>query len=452
MKKWLSEFKRLILAAEEEEESPSAIHLAAGEPASVQCGRTGTFVGIGGVKVTLGKSDLAKIVSRFDPAEEHLAKIGHKKIDTDTPHYGNITAVAYDEAKDRLSATVVPTQALIEKNQKEGFRRVSMELYRDEEGYDFADLAFLGAAKPAIDGLDPVALAAAESTEDRKVFVFSETAVPDETAAELYEFSISAKQRDAIDAADFAGPARSFPIDTQAHLDAAATLIGKAADPAAVKAKAIAIAKRKGFTLPKSWQAASGEKVLDKGSTLHLENGEKQMADDKATARLARLEKTTKEGAADRVAVFLAANVKRIPHPLRKAGLEQFLAGVLTADLIADEPVRIKFATPDAKGKYGDVEETASEGFLRMLAALPEQTTAAQERDTATKELAHDPPDDDGTGEGKLPENVREFERKGIKFARSTQHGKILLALSEMRKTNPKATYSEAFDKVATER
>jgi len=66
--------------------------------------------------------------------------------------------------------------------------------------------------------------------------------------------SLSQKERDAIDDSDFAGPDQSFPIDTQAHLDAAAHLIGHAADPAEVKAKAIRIAKRKGFTLPQTWQ------------------------------------------------------------------------------------------------------------------------------------------------------------------------------------------------------
>ncbi len=70
--------------------------------------------------------------------------------------------------------------------------------------------------------------------------------------------------RDKIDSADFAGPDRSFPIDTQAHLEAAAHLIGHAADPAAVKAKAIRIAKRKGFKLPKAWQTGGDDKSSDR--------------------------------------------------------------------------------------------------------------------------------------------------------------------------------------------
>ncbi len=65
---------------------------------------------------------------------------------------------------------------------------------------------------------------------------------------------IPQKERDSYDAEDFAGPDRTFPITSQAQLDAAAHLIGHAADPAAVKAKAIAIAKRKGFSLPDAWK------------------------------------------------------------------------------------------------------------------------------------------------------------------------------------------------------
>jgi hypothetical protein len=61
--------------------------------------------------------------------------------------------------------------------------------------------------------------------------------------------------RDKMNASDFAGPNESFPISTQADVDAAAHLIGKAADPEAVKRKIIAIAKRKGLTVPAAWQS-----------------------------------------------------------------------------------------------------------------------------------------------------------------------------------------------------
>lgn len=52
---------------------------------------------------------------------------------------------------------------------------------------------------------------------------------------------------------DFAGPHESFPIKTQADVNAAKHLVGHADDPEAVKAKIIAIAKRKGLTIPSSW-------------------------------------------------------------------------------------------------------------------------------------------------------------------------------------------------------
>ena len=59
--------------------------------------------------------------------------------------------------------------------------------------------------------------------------------------------------RDEMSASDFAGPNQSFPIKTQADVDAAAHLIGKADDPAKVKANVIKIAKRKGLKLPDAW-------------------------------------------------------------------------------------------------------------------------------------------------------------------------------------------------------
>ena len=73
---------------------------------------------------------------------------------------------------------------------------------------------------------------------------------------------IPQSERDKMDDSDFAGPGTSFPIKTQADLDAASHLIGKAANPDAVKAKAIKIAKRKGLTLPKAWQLKGAQMKL----------------------------------------------------------------------------------------------------------------------------------------------------------------------------------------------
>lgn len=77
--------------------------------------------------------------------------------------------------------------------------------------------------------------------------------------------SLTMKERDKIDDSDFAWPDApdhpKYPIDSQDHLDAAAKLIGRAPEnkQAEIKARAIRIAKRKGFTLPDSWQEEKEE-------------------------------------------------------------------------------------------------------------------------------------------------------------------------------------------------
>ncbi len=72
-----------------------------------------------------------------------------------------------------------------------------------------------------------------------------------------YNRDWSKEERDKLSAEDFAGPHQSFPIKTQEDVDSAAHLVGKAADPAAVKARIIAIAKRKGLKVPEAWTGNS---------------------------------------------------------------------------------------------------------------------------------------------------------------------------------------------------
>jgi hypothetical protein len=65
--------------------------------------------------------------------------------------------------------------------------------------------------------------------------------------------------RDKIDAADFAGPNKTFPIVTPQDVEDAADLHGHSPDPEAVKRRIIEIAKRTGkefvAKLPKEWRA-----------------------------------------------------------------------------------------------------------------------------------------------------------------------------------------------------
>lgn len=72
--------------------------------------------------------------------------------------------------------------------------------------------------------------------------------------------SLTVAERDAIDDSDFAWPDApggkpKYPIDTQEHLDAAATLIGRAPKDAQdkIKSRAMRIAKKNGLKLPDTW-------------------------------------------------------------------------------------------------------------------------------------------------------------------------------------------------------
>lgn len=76
-------------------------------------------------------------------------------------------------------------------------------------------------------------------------------------------------KRDKTDKADFAGPNESFPIVDQADVDAASHLVGKAADPEAVKSRIAEIAKRKGLKLPESW-ADKADNATHPGTTTPL--------------------------------------------------------------------------------------------------------------------------------------------------------------------------------------
>lgn len=89
--------------------------------------------------------------------------------------------------------------------------------------------------------------------------------LPIDTVLREYGSFIEADSaRDKLPDSDFAGPHRSFPIVTQQDVEDAARLIGHAANPAAVKRKIIAIATRKGFTLPDSWQHGKEESMSAK--------------------------------------------------------------------------------------------------------------------------------------------------------------------------------------------
>ena len=87
------------------------------------------------------------------------------------------------------------------------------------------------------------------------------------TGLPLYERFISKKERDSATSEDFAGKGKSFPILKPEDVSAAAHAMGRAGTgnlgPSGIKARIIAIAKRKGWTkqLPKAWQSDSADSM-----------------------------------------------------------------------------------------------------------------------------------------------------------------------------------------------
>lgn len=156
----------------------TTILLAAGAPTEVQIARSGVFTEMGGGSVALTPETLAGIAAGFSAGDEVKLKIGHGPITTETPDYGDVTALHYDATKDRLFATIDPSEALVEKNRKERFRRVSMELARLGGKFVLQAVSFLGARKPAIGGLAPVMLAGPEGERYELGFVLVGTAAP----------------------------------------------------------------------------------------------------------------------------------------------------------------------------------------------------------------------------------------------------------------------------------
>lgn len=316
----------------EEEIPDGAYQFAEGQEVAIECGRPGTFVPMGGKKVTLTAEDLKGIASRFQTSDEdprHL-KIGHVPIKTDTPDYGRVTRLVYDEAKGRLIAYAKPEPELVKKNRAEGFRRCSMELVKKAGDWTLDALSLLGAKKPAIDGLAAIQLA---------------------DGSQLC----------------FASPEGD----------------GSEADPDDLDAK-------------KPLSKEKEEGGLDNGSTLpreeEIEQEKQKMSDQNAAElaaakeRIARFEKDAQITAKGREKAFLDEHVKRIPRTARKA-VEGRLAALFASDALAEKEQRLEFAGADGK----PVKETPSEMLTAILAALPEQTTEEEEEDT-TKDKGADAP------------------------------------------------------------
>ena len=95
----------------------------------------------------------------------------------------------------------------------------------------------------------------------------------------LYERFISKAERDKADESDFAGKGKSFPILKPGDVQAAVHAMGRAGSSnlgmSALKARIIAIAKKKGWTseLPKSWQGTDATEARRETIPVSRETG-----------------------------------------------------------------------------------------------------------------------------------------------------------------------------------
>ena len=94
------------------------------------------------------------------------------------------------------------------------------------------------------------------------------------TGLPLYERFISKDERNAADSGDFAGKGKSYPILKPGDVQAAVHAMGRAGSNnlgmAALKARIIAIAKKKGWTseLPKAWQSGGDDAAAKEAARL----------------------------------------------------------------------------------------------------------------------------------------------------------------------------------------
>jgi hypothetical protein len=447
MKDILSRLRSLVA----EVEAPG-IELSEGQEAEVECARSGSFVDMGGTTVTFTPENLEQLAGTLP--DESLLKLGHGEIQTDTPHYGNVTGLRYDADRDRLLAKIVPTPVMVRKNREEGFRRVSMELGGRAEGpWRFRDLAFLGARKPAVSHLAPVALAA---TAGEGVFVFAEGEGAGET--ELYFRMFDAKARKAAAKSGAALPDGSFPIQNAKDLENAIHDIGRANDPAAAKAHIKKRAAALGLTskLPPDWSGANfpidtpanvprgseGEDQMDeKIAKLEADLAAAKSEAEKEKAEKTRILSEFQGSVVEAVKTRLEGVKDRISLAMRATGLVSFLEKIAAAEVEDRTAHTFKFSAPDGE-KTKDLESSVFDFVMALLASCPKVVTDAEGKEITASALAAE--------NGPEPAQAEGLSRV-VKFADSERHPQILAKLAELRGKDPKATYSQALEAWSTE-
>ncbi|MBX9619523.1 MAG: hypothetical protein K2X10_10280 [Hyphomicrobiales bacterium] len=138
-----------------------------GDVRTIEVLRSGTFTPMSGAPVTFAAADLQAIADAYDGAAAPApAVIGHPK--TDAPAWAWAKSFRYDAASDRLLAELGDIHpALAEAVADKRYKKISLSLFTPDaannpkpgEWYP-KHVGFLGAAAPAVSGLQPVAFEA----------------------------------------------------------------------------------------------------------------------------------------------------------------------------------------------------------------------------------------------------------------------------------------------------
>lgn len=121
-------------------------------------------------------------------------------------------------------------------------------------------------------------------------------------------------KRDKLDDSDFAGPDQSFPIVTQADVDSAAKLIGKAESPEAIKKNIKAIADRKGLDLPEAWRGNMQTNSNPEGHNQYSGGSAAHEASKKAYEASKKASETKKGKSGERFGEAKGTSAKEVAH------------------------------------------------------------------------------------------------------------------------------------------
>lgn len=134
---------------------------------TVEVFRPGRFTPMQGAPITFSAADLAALAAAYDAeAAPAPAVVGHPRIDA--PAYAWARAFAFDETRQRLTATLGDVAPEFAEAVAAGrYRKISLALFAPDApnnprpGVWYPKhIGFLGAAAPAVSGLKPVAFAA----------------------------------------------------------------------------------------------------------------------------------------------------------------------------------------------------------------------------------------------------------------------------------------------------